>query len=112
MITMQYVKTATKLGWKQMSDLNPDHLDVMTTLKLIRLIRRHTLKDVEDMSNGEFTIAALGSYERNFRSITLKRLLRLCNVYGVSIDTVIRHSMYGSEMHLLRRGRNELRTTA
>ena len=95
-----------------MSDLNPDHLNVISTLKLIRLIRRYTLKEVEDMSNGEFTVAALGSYERNFRSITLKRLLKLCDVYGVSIDTVIRHSMYGSEMHLLRRRRDELRTTA
>lgn len=95
-----------------MSDLNPDHLDVMTTLKLIRIIGRYTLKDVEDMSNGEFTIAALGSYERNFRSITLKKLLRLCDVYGVSVDTVIRHSMYGDQMHLLRRRRDGLRTTA
>ena len=95
-----------------MSDLNPDHLDVMTTLKLIRIIGRYTLKDVEDMSNGEFTIAALGSYERNFRSITLKRLLRLCDVYGVSVDTVIRHSMYGDQMHLLKRRRDGLRTTA
>lgn len=95
-----------------MSDLNPDHLDVMTTLKLIRIIGRYTLKDVEDMSNGEFTIAALGSYERNFRSITLKRLLKLCDVYGVSVDTVIRHSMYGDQMHLLKRRRDGLRTTA
>ena len=95
-----------------MSDLNPDHLNVMSTLKLIRLIKRYTLKEVEDMSNGEFTVAALGSYERNFRSITLKKLLKLCDVYEVSIDTVIRHSMYGSEMHLLQRRRDGLRTTA
>lgn len=95
-----------------MSNLNPDHLDVMTTLKLIRIIGRYTLKDVEEMSNGEFSVAALGSYERNHRSITLKRLLKLCDVYGVSIDTVIKHSMYGDQMHVLRRRRNGLRTTA
>ena len=95
-----------------MSDLNPDHLDVMSTLKLIRLIRRYTLKEVEDMSNGEFTVAALGSYERNFRPITVKRLLKLCDIYGVSIETVMRHSMYGDQMHVLLRRKDELRTTA
>ena len=111
MITMQYVKTATKLGWKQMSNLNPDHLDVMTTLKIVRLCAGYTLKEVEDISNGEFTKEAVGSYERDHRSITLKRLLKLCEVYGVSIDTVIRHSMYGDRIYVMRRRKDGLRTT-
>ncbi len=84
-----------------MYNLNPDYLDVMTTLKMIRIIGRYRLQDVEDMSNGEFTVAALGSYERNHRPITVKRLLKLCDIYGVSIETVMRHSMYGDQMHVL-----------
>jgi transcriptional regulator with XRE-family HTH domain len=95
-----------------MYNLNPDYLDVMTTLKMIRIIGRYTLKEVEDMSNGEFTVAALGSYERNFRPITVKRLLKLCDIYGVSIETVMRHSMYGDQMHVLQRRKDGLRTTA
>jgi len=95
-----------------MYNLNPDYLNVMTTLKMIRIIGRYRLQDVEDMSNGEFTVAALGSYERNHRPITVKRLLKLCDIYGVSIETVMRHSMYGDQMHVLQRRRNGLRTTA
>ena len=94
-----------------MSELNPDYLNVMTTLKMIRLIRRYRLQDVEDMSNGEFTVAALGSYERDHRSITLKRLLKLCDIYKVSIDTVIKHSMHADQMHVLQRREDELRAT-
>lgn len=95
-----------------MYNLNPDYLNVMTTLKMIRIIGRYRLKDVEDMSNGEFSVAALGSYERNHRPITVKRLLKLCDIYGVSIETVMRHSMYGDQMHVLQRRRDGLRTTA
>jgi transcriptional regulator with XRE-family HTH domain len=95
-----------------MSNLNPDYLDVMTTLKIVRLVAGYTLQDVEHISNGEFTVAALGSYERNHRSITVKRLLKLCEVYGVSVETVIRHSMYGDRIHVMRRRKDGLRTTA
>jgi hypothetical protein len=47
-----------------MSDLNPEHLDVMTTLKIVRLV------------------------------------------------AVIRHSMYGDQMHVMQRRKDGLRTTA
>jgi hypothetical protein len=95
-----------------MSDLNPEHLDVMTTLKIVRLVAGYTLADVERVSNGEFTVAALGSYERNHRSITVKRLLKLCEVYGISIYAVIRHSMYGDQMHVMKGRKDGIRTTA
>ncbi len=94
------------------STLNPDYLDIMTTLKIVRLVGRYTLEDVERISNGEFTKEAVGSYERNHRNITVKRLLRLCEVYGISIDAVIRHSMYGDQMHVMKRRQDGLRATA
>jgi len=97
---------------KSVSNLNPDHLDVMTTLKIVRLVAGYTLADVERVSNGEFTVAALGSYERNHRPITVKRLLKLCDVYGISIDAVIRHSMYGDQMHVMQRRKDGIRATA
>ena len=95
-----------------MSYLNPEYLDVVSTLKTVRLIAGLTLEQVEQVSNGEFSKEAVGSYERNGRNITLKRLLKLCDVYGVSIDSVIRHSMYGDPIHVMRRRKHELRTTA
>ena len=94
------------------SNLNPEYLDVMLTLKYIRILKGYTLEHVELVSNGEFTKEAVGSYERNNRNITVKRLLKLCDVYGVSIDTVIRHSLYGDPIHVTRRRNYELRTTA
>ena len=109
-----YVLHAAANAMKEMnvSDLNPEHLDVMTTLKIVRLVAGYTLADVERVSNGEFTVAALGSYERNHRSITVKRLLKLCEVYGISIYSVIRHSMYGDQMHVMKGKKDGLRTTA
>jgi transcriptional regulator with XRE-family HTH domain len=95
-----------------MSDLNPPYLEVVSTLKTVRLIAGLTLEQVEEVSNGEFSKEAVGSYERNGRNITLRRLLKLCDVYGVSIDSVIRHSMYGDPIHVMRRRKYELRTTA
>ena len=106
-----YVWTA-EIVRKMMNKLNPEYIDMITTLKIVRLTAAYTLKDVERVSNGEFTVQALGSYERNHRTISLKRLLRLCEVYKVSIDTVIRHSMYADQMHAMRREWLELRTTA
>jgi transcriptional regulator with XRE-family HTH domain len=105
---------ATSVTWRRitMSDLNPEHLDVMTTLRIVRLVAGYTLEDVERISNGEFTKQTVGSYERNHRNITVKKLLRLCEVYGISIDAVIRHSMYGDQMHVMKRRQDGLRATA
>ena len=95
-----------------MSDLNPNYIEVVSTLKYVRLLKGYTLEHVELVTNGEFTKVAVGSYERNSRNITLRRLLKLCDVYGVSIDTIIRSSMYGDPIHVTRRRNYELRTTA
>jgi len=97
---------------KMMFNLNPDYLDITLTLKYVRIVAGYTLEDVERVSNGEFTKEAVGSYERNDRNITVKRLLKLCDVYGVSIDAVIRHSMYGDRIHVMRRRKDGIRATA
>lgn len=94
-----------------MSDLNPPYLKIVSTLKYIRLLKGYTLEHVEVITNSEFTKEAVGSYERNSRNITLRRLLKLCDVYKVSIDTVIRHAMYDDPIHTLQRINHELRTT-
>ena len=113
--TVVYVLHAVANAMKEksaMSDLNPEYLEVVSTLKYVRLLKGYTLEHVELVTNGEFTKEAVGSYERNSRNITLRRLLKLCDVYGVSIDTIIRSSMYGDPIHVTRRRNYELRTTA
>lgn len=95
-----------------MSDLNPEHLNIVDTLRYVRLLKGYTLEHVEVITNGEFTKEAVGSYERNNRNITLRRLLKLCDVYGVSIDAIIRNTMYGDPIHVTRRINYDIRTTA
>ena len=92
-----------------MTDLNPEYSYISTGLKRIRLIAGHTLEDVERISNGKFTKEAVGSYERNQRNITVKRLLLLLNVYEVSMFNLIDTAMWEQE---LQRRKHELRTTA
>jgi len=110
-MTVDYVKNVMNVR-RMMSNLNPEYLDLTTTLKIVRLVAGYTLEDVERISNGEFTKQAVGSYERNHRNITVKRLLRLCEVYDISIDAVIRHAMYADQMHVMKRRKDGLRTTA
>jgi transcriptional regulator with XRE-family HTH domain len=95
-----------------MSELNPEYLDITSALKTVRLLKGFTLEHVELVSNGEFTAQALGSYERNSRTISLKRLLRLCEIYQVSMYEIINYCMYDIPMHVTRRRNYELRTTA
>jgi hypothetical protein len=84
---------------------NPDYLSVCSSLKKVRLLKGHTLDSVEALTNGEFTREALGSYERNDRVISVKRLLRLCDVYQVSLQSVIQLATNEETYY-------ELRTTA
>jgi transcriptional regulator with XRE-family HTH domain len=95
-----------------MSELNPEYLDITSALKTVRLLKGFTLEHVELVSNGEFTAQAVGSYERNSRTISLKRLLRLCEIYQVSMYEIINYCMYDIPMHVARRRNYELRTTA
>jgi transcriptional regulator with XRE-family HTH domain len=95
-----------------MSELNPEYLDITSALRTIRLLKGFTLEHVELVSNGEFTAQAVGSYERNSRTISLKRLLRLCEIYQVSMYEIINYCMYDIPMHVVRRRNYELRTTA
>jgi transcriptional regulator with XRE-family HTH domain len=110
-MTVDYATSVMNVR-KMMSDLNPPYSEVISTLKYVRLLKGYTLEHVEVITNGEFTQEAVGSYERNTRNITLRRLLKLCDVYGVSIDTIIRSSMYDDPIHVTRRRNYELRTTA
>ena len=68
-------------------------IDIEVGIKL-RQVRKHLglgLKDVELLSDGEFTIVAVGSYERGNRSIPLNKFIQLCELYKVPAHVVLKH---------------------
>lgn len=58
-------------------------------LRQIRKDQRLSLHDVEQQSNHEFKASVVGAYERGERSISVARLIRLCEHYHVSPSTVL-----------------------
>lgn len=62
---------------------------VAMRLRDLRADRGWTLKDVEDLTGGRVKASALGSYERLDRSISLFKLERLAEVYGVSLPFLL-----------------------
>jgi transcriptional regulator with XRE-family HTH domain len=58
-------------------------------LRSIRRQKRLSLNEVEAESNEEFKASVLGAYERGERAISVPRLERLANFYGVSIDQLL-----------------------
>lgn len=92
-----------------MSYLNPKHTDINFALKKIRLLKGYTREDVQKISSNRFTVQALGSYERNSRNITVKRLLELCDVYKISIELLLEFARTENPLHLIERSYNEQR---
>ncbi|HEX9696665.1 MAG TPA: helix-turn-helix domain-containing protein [Actinomycetota bacterium] len=58
-------------------------------LRAIRLQKGFSLHDVEDVSGKEFKASVLGAYERGERSISVPRLQRLAQFYGVPVDQLL-----------------------
>ena len=58
-------------------------------LRQIRKEQRLSLHDVEQQSNHEFKASVVGAYERGERSISVARLIRLCEQYRISPSSVL-----------------------
>jgi transcriptional regulator with XRE-family HTH domain len=58
-------------------------------LRSIRLQKRLSLHEVERSSDKEFKASVLGAYERGERSISVPRLQRLAQFYGVPADRLL-----------------------
>lgn len=58
-------------------------------LRQIRKEQRLSLHDVEQQSNHEFKASVVGAYERGERSISVARLIRLCEHYHVAPSSVL-----------------------
>jgi transcriptional regulator with XRE-family HTH domain len=58
-------------------------------LRSIRQQKGLSLHEVEAMSDEEFKASGLGAYERNERVISVPRLIRLAQVYGVPTEQLL-----------------------
>ncbi|MFZ9292160.1 MAG: transcriptional regulator [Ilumatobacteraceae bacterium] len=65
------------------------HLRVGERLRAIRKQKRLSLHDVEEQSRQEFKASVLGAYERGERAISVLRLQRLAQIYGVTVDQLL-----------------------
>lgn len=61
-------------------------------LRWVRQQRKLSLRTVARMSCEEFRISVLGAYERGHRMISVTRLQRLAELYGVSVDHLLPQS--------------------
>jgi transcriptional regulator with XRE-family HTH domain len=79
-----------------MSTSENDSLDELSYARLVgerlRQIRQQTklsLSEVENSTNLEFKASVMGAYERGERMISVPRLERLANFYGVTVDQLL-----------------------
>src|SRR5688500_17498575 len=77
-----------------LSDMMDDELEIIPSgigerLRAIRRQKRLSLQEVEALSSKEFKASVLGAYERGERAISVPRLLRLANIYGVPPEQLL-----------------------
>jgi len=58
-------------------------------LRQIRQQKKLSLSEVENSTNQEFKASVMGAYERGERMISVLRLERLANFYGVTVDQLL-----------------------
>ncbi len=58
-------------------------------LRSIRRSRSLSLKDVEDLSQGELKAVVLGSYERGSRNLTIKRTIDIAKIYNIPLTEIL-----------------------
>jgi transcriptional regulator with XRE-family HTH domain len=58
-------------------------------LRNVRKQRGLSLTEVERLSEGEYKASVLGAYERGERSISVPRLARLAECYGVTLEELL-----------------------
>lgn len=65
---------------------SPYALAVGARLRSVRRQKGLSLEAMEEQSEGEFRASILGAYERGQRRISVRRLQRLADLYGVPIE--------------------------
>ena len=74
-------------------DTGQDHAEFASRLgerlRAVRVQKRWSLHDVQVAAGREFSAAAVGSYERGERLISVPRLNRLANLYKVPLEELL-----------------------
>lgn len=70
----------------EIEDESPYALEVGARLRSVRRQKGLSLEAMEQRSTGEFRASILGAYERGQRRISVRRLQRLAQLYGVPIE--------------------------
>jgi transcriptional regulator with XRE-family HTH domain len=68
---------------------NPNARSIANRIRSIRLSRGWSLADVEVRSGGRVKVAALGSYERCDRALSLKRIIDLADIFGIPLNYLL-----------------------
>jgi transcriptional regulator with XRE-family HTH domain len=63
--------------------------DISARLRALRRERHLTLKDVERATSGAIGSVVLGTYERNSRTISMKKIIELATFYNVPLTELI-----------------------
>jgi len=63
--------------------------DIRARLRATRLALGWSLKEFENHSAGEVTAIAMGSYERGERTLSLSKLLTICEIFHISIIHIL-----------------------
>ncbi|MGF1617763.1 MAG: helix-turn-helix domain-containing protein [Acidimicrobiia bacterium] len=58
-------------------------------LRAARRQKGWSLSDVESLTDGEFKASVVGAYERGERAISVQRLVRVADIYGMSAPDLL-----------------------
>jgi transcriptional regulator with XRE-family HTH domain len=90
LIDLTTADTAERSTSDRPSPASPDRQGLIgDRLRRIRHQQRLSLADVEHRSGGEWKAVVVGAYERGDRSITVARLARLADFYGVPLADLL-----------------------
>ena len=68
---------------------NSYNVEVGRRMRAARKSLRLSLSRVQELSQGEFRSSVLGAYERGDRRITIERLHRLADIYGIPVELLL-----------------------
>jgi len=87
-------RSAVTLRWRrvvrEVNDVEESYnTAVGARLRSIRKQKGYSLQEVEERSAQEFKASVVGAYERGERSLSLPRMQRLAQFYGVPVDQLL-----------------------
>ncbi len=70
-------------------------------LRAARRQKGWSLSDVESLTDGEFKASVVGAYERGERAISVQRLVRVADIYGMSAPDLLPMSVTPEFSHVI-----------